>query len=350
MDLGHGAGEVRRPTPRAPGSWSTSAHDEAKRALVELRDLVRGIHPAVLTDRGLDAALSRSPPARPCRSTSAVDVRRAPAAPRSRAAAYFVVSEALANVAKHAHAHARGRDVAPRAATGCSSRSPTTARRRRPARRDRPGRPARPRARAVDGRAAGVEPAGRADDPCEWSCHAHRDRRGLGAAARGADPAARPTPARRWSPPSATPTRWSTSSSRSSPTSWWSTCACRRPTPTRGSAPRSRSARDPDVAVLVLSQYVEEHYATELLAGDTARRRLPAEGPGRRRRATSSRRVRAGGGAGGTALDPEVVGAAAGPQPPARPARRASPPREREVLALMAEGRSNAGHRRASSW
>jgi signal transduction histidine kinase len=35
-----------------------SAHEEAKQALAEIRDLARGIHPAVLTDRGLDAALS----------------------------------------------------------------------------------------------------------------------------------------------------------------------------------------------------------------------------------------------------------------------------------------------------
>ena len=42
-------------------------------------------------------------------------------------------------------------------------------------------------------------------------------------------------------------------------------------------------ARWPETAVLVLSQYVEERYATELLVGRHARRRLPAEGPGRRR-------------------------------------------------------------------
>ena len=46
----------------------------------------------------------------------------------------------------------------------------------------------------------------------------------------------------------------------------------------------------PDIAVLVLSQYVEERYAAELLAGDTERRRLPAQGPRRRRRASSSTR------------------------------------------------------------
>jgi signal transduction histidine kinase len=79
------------------------AHDEAKEALAELRHLVRGLHPAILEDRGLDAALSgiaaRSPvPVR-------LDVHvpdRVP--PTVEAVAYFVVSEALANTAKHAGA------------------------------------------------------------------------------------------------------------------------------------------------------------------------------------------------------------------------------------------------------
>jgi signal transduction histidine kinase len=79
------------------------AHDEALAALAELRELVRGLHPAVLSDRGLDAALSglvaRAP--QPVRLT--VDVTpRCP--PGIEAIAYFTVSEALANVAKHARA------------------------------------------------------------------------------------------------------------------------------------------------------------------------------------------------------------------------------------------------------
>lgn len=96
----------------------------------------------------------------------------------------------------------------------------------------------------------------------------------------------------------------------------------------------------PDVAVLVLSQYVEENYASELLAGR-------AKGVGyllKDRVADvqdfleALRRVADG----GTALDPEVVG-----QLLAR-ARRDDPldsltPRERDVLSLMAEGRSNTG-------
>jgi DNA-binding NarL/FixJ family response regulator len=95
----------------------------------------------------------------------------------------------------------------------------------------------------------------------------------------------------------------------------------------------------PEVAVLVLSQYVEERYATELLAGSTS-------GVGyllKDRVADidefidALRRVAAG----GTALDPEVVG-----QLLAR-SRRVDPlatltAREQDVMKLMAEGRSNA--------
>jgi signal transduction histidine kinase len=81
----------------------TEAHGEAKEALVELRNLARGIHPAVLTDRGLDAAVSAL--AARCPIPVAVDVdlpRRV--SPASEAIAYFVVAEALTNVAKHAQA------------------------------------------------------------------------------------------------------------------------------------------------------------------------------------------------------------------------------------------------------
>jgi signal transduction histidine kinase len=79
------------------------AHGEAQAAIAELRDLVRGLHPVVLEDRGLDAALSgiaaRAP--LPVRLEVRLDRRAAPAV---EAVAYFVVSEALANIAKHARA------------------------------------------------------------------------------------------------------------------------------------------------------------------------------------------------------------------------------------------------------
>ncbi|WP_030021948.1 sensor histidine kinase [Streptomyces monomycini] len=79
------------------------AHREAKESIEELNSLVRGLHPAVLDELGLDAALSglavRAP--LPVRLWTELPDRAAPAV---EAVAYFVVSEALNNVAKHAEA------------------------------------------------------------------------------------------------------------------------------------------------------------------------------------------------------------------------------------------------------
>jgi signal transduction histidine kinase len=79
------------------------AHAQAKEALTELRNLVRGVHPPVLTDRGLDAALSGVAALCPVPVDMQVDV---PVRPRAsvEAVAYFVVAEALTNVAKHSRA------------------------------------------------------------------------------------------------------------------------------------------------------------------------------------------------------------------------------------------------------
>jgi signal transduction histidine kinase len=79
------------------------AHDEAKAAIAELRDLVRGIHPSVLTDRGLDAAISALVARCPVPVEVTVDVPVRPSA-AVEATAYFVVAEALTNVAKHSRA------------------------------------------------------------------------------------------------------------------------------------------------------------------------------------------------------------------------------------------------------
>jgi signal transduction histidine kinase len=80
-----------------------SAGDEAQKAIAELRDLARGIHPAVLTERGLEPALEDL--AR--RAPLPVEVLESPTerfpAP-VEATIYFVVSESLANVAKYAQA------------------------------------------------------------------------------------------------------------------------------------------------------------------------------------------------------------------------------------------------------
>lgn len=79
------------------------AHEEAKSTLAELRDLIRGLHPAVLEDRGLDAALSGVAARMPIPVRLSVDLPRRPS-PVIEAVAYFVVSEGLANIAKHAQA------------------------------------------------------------------------------------------------------------------------------------------------------------------------------------------------------------------------------------------------------
>jgi len=79
------------------------AHEEAKAALAELRNLVRGLHPAVLEDRGLDAALSGVAARMPIPIRLTVDVGRRPS-PAIEAIAYFVVSESLTNITKHAQA------------------------------------------------------------------------------------------------------------------------------------------------------------------------------------------------------------------------------------------------------
>jgi PAS domain S-box-containing protein len=89
--------------PEGTEKMLAAAADELAQAITELRELARGIHPAILTDRGLPAAIE----ALAGRSPTPVDVdvgleERLPAP--IEAAAYFVVSEALANVAKYAEA------------------------------------------------------------------------------------------------------------------------------------------------------------------------------------------------------------------------------------------------------
>ena len=90
-----------------PGSAAATqvdaAHEQAKVALAELRELIRGVHPQVLTDRGLPAAVDDAAGRSPMRvATDVVLPRRLP--PGIEVAAYFAVCEALANVAKHSRA------------------------------------------------------------------------------------------------------------------------------------------------------------------------------------------------------------------------------------------------------
>ncbi len=117
--------------PEGAAAMVDEAHGEVKLALQELRDLARGIHPAVLTDRGLDAALSSvaarcvvpvkvavdlpGDPAADASADSSADASAARLAARPAEAiegiAYFVVSELLQNVSKHAGPGARGATV-----------------------------------------------------------------------------------------------------------------------------------------------------------------------------------------------------------------------------------------------
>ncbi|WP_327133179.1 sensor domain-containing protein [Streptomyces sp. NBC_01343] len=94
--------------PDAAAAMVDEAHGEVKLALQELRDLARGIHPAVLTDRGLDAALSSVASRCVVPVKVAVDLEERPAA-AIEGIAYFTVSELLQNVSKHAGA--RGASV-----------------------------------------------------------------------------------------------------------------------------------------------------------------------------------------------------------------------------------------------
>ncbi|MFD9126096.1 histidine kinase [Kitasatospora sp. NPDC059571] len=102
MNLGLARRTLKNVPPEAM-QVIVEAHEEAQAAIEELRDLVRGLHPVVLEDRGLDAALSGIAARSPVPVHLDVDLpARVP--PAVEAVAYFTVSEALANVARHARA------------------------------------------------------------------------------------------------------------------------------------------------------------------------------------------------------------------------------------------------------
>jgi len=102
MELGRARAKLAE-DPKAAEALIGEAHQQAKQALVELRNLVRGVHPPVLTDRGLDAALSGLAALCPVPVVLRVNLPARPSA-TVEAIAYFVVAEALTNVAKHAAA------------------------------------------------------------------------------------------------------------------------------------------------------------------------------------------------------------------------------------------------------
>ena len=251
-----------------------------------MRQVARGIHPPVLTDRGLDAALSalaaRSPVPVTCASTCPAARRR-----RSRPSRTSASREALTNVAKHARRRpgvgrgARARRAARRHGAG---RRP---RRRRPHPRHRPGRPASAgRGRRRHDRR--LLAAGRADRRHDRPALRTGRRRRTGPTGgphhdgrrcASSSPRTRCCCARGCCGCSATPA--STSSrprrrrgvparrrDRTGPTWSSSTSGCRRRSPTRACGRRSSCASSTRTSPsLVLSQYVEENYATELVAG-----------------------------------------------------------------------------------
>ncbi len=113
MDLGRLQDKMEK-DPEGAKLLIDSSHEESKRILADLRDLVRGIHPAVLTDRGLDAAISAIAGRSPVPVEVDVDLKsRLPE--EVEGTAYFVVVESLTNIAKHSqasrarvHIHRRG--------------------------------------------------------------------------------------------------------------------------------------------------------------------------------------------------------------------------------------------------
>jgi signal transduction histidine kinase len=104
------AGQIIDTNPVAARALLVEARDASVKALAELRDLVRGIHPPVLADRGLADAIRALALDSPMRIHVASDADGRPPAP-VESAAYFAVSELLANVSKHAEARQTWIDI-----------------------------------------------------------------------------------------------------------------------------------------------------------------------------------------------------------------------------------------------
>lgn len=102
MDLGM-AEQKMDEDPEAAKQLVSEARDEAQRTLQELRDLVRGIGPQILRDRGLEAALDPLAARSPIPVDLGIDLPERPGE-RIETTAYFVASEALANAIKHSGA------------------------------------------------------------------------------------------------------------------------------------------------------------------------------------------------------------------------------------------------------
>jgi signal transduction histidine kinase len=104
------AGQIIDTNPDAARALVFEARDASVKALAELRALVRGIHPPVLADRGLADAIRALALDSAMRIHLASDLHGRPSAP-IESAAYFAVSELLANVSKHAEARETWIDI-----------------------------------------------------------------------------------------------------------------------------------------------------------------------------------------------------------------------------------------------
>jgi signal transduction histidine kinase len=98
------AEQVLDQNPAAARALLLEARDASAKALTELRDLVRGIHPPVLADRGIGEAVRALAMDSPLKIQVTNELPGRPPAP-VESAAYFAVSELVANVSKHAGAH-----------------------------------------------------------------------------------------------------------------------------------------------------------------------------------------------------------------------------------------------------
>ncbi|MFD5971074.1 histidine kinase [Streptomyces sp. NPDC060311] len=102
MSLGRAKSRFAR-DPEKAHALVMAAHEEAKAAMQELRDVTRGLHPAILTEQGIEPALTTIAARCPIPVDLSVQLRQRPS-PRAEAVAYYVVSELLTNIAKHAAA------------------------------------------------------------------------------------------------------------------------------------------------------------------------------------------------------------------------------------------------------
>jgi signal transduction histidine kinase len=105
------AGQIIDTNPAAARALLYEARDASVKALAELRNLVRGIHPPILADRGLADAIRALALDSPMRIHLASDLRGGRASAPIESAAYFAVSELLANVSKHAEARETWIDI-----------------------------------------------------------------------------------------------------------------------------------------------------------------------------------------------------------------------------------------------